>query len=89
MSITGEYAAKLVEDAHLAAKVMADTGTFETGQAILLDLARALIASETALKLAEERLAKVKAAFRVNMLRVDPTISHEAIDAILKEIDNG
>lgn len=53
------------------------------------DLAAALIASEAARKLAEERLAKVKAAFRVNMLRVDPTISHEAIDAILKEIDNG
>lgn len=53
------------------------------------DLARALVASEAARKLVEERLANVKAAFRVNMLRADPTISHEAIDAILKEIDNG
>lgn len=60
------YTDKLIEDARLAAGILAQAGEFETGQAILLDCADALTAQQkriAELERDKERLIEDRARF--------------------------
>lgn len=102
MTITAEQAAKLLEGARQPLDDLSRNPSRKGQHDLMIaapDLARALIASEAARKLAEERLAAIVWSYdathtfrTADMHRYDCKCLRCAVDAaraVLKEIDNG